>query len=89
MDWLSLLEKRDRFMVKVKTKALRTEIIDYDDEHNLFLVAVNAPPLEGKANAEVVRFFSKMLKKKVSIKSGQTSKTKLLIVSPRTSVLRR
>ncbi len=56
----------------------RTEIIRWDEERKAFRVNVKAPPDKGKANAEIVKYFSKKLKKKVVIKSGFTSKEKVL-----------
>ena len=48
------------------------------DQGDFFTVAVKAPPVEGKANEEIERYFSKLLKKSVVIKTGHTSKRKLL-----------
>ncbi len=56
----------------------RTEIKGWDEDRQAFRVNVKAPADKGKANAELVRYFSKRLKKKVSIKSGLTSKEKVL-----------
>ncbi len=62
----------------VKPNSPKTEIIRWDDEKNALRVNVHAKPEDNEANVEVVKFFSKLLKKKVSIKSGTRSREKLL-----------
>lgn len=47
-------------------------------------IRVKAPPVDGKANKEVIEFLSKYLglpKNKFAIKSGQTSKNKLIEIN--------
>lgn len=72
---------KERILIRVKTGCPRTEILDYLPAEELFLVAVKGQPVDGKANAEIERFFSKLLKKEVRIKTGRTAKKKLLVVS--------
>ena len=43
-------------------------------------VKIKAPPVEGKANKEVVKFFSKLLNAEVEIVKGETSREKDLLV---------
>lgn len=69
------------FKIVVKTGSPKTEITGYDESRKAVKVNVHAPPVEGKANVEVIKFFSKLLKKKVEIKSGKTSKEKLLKIN--------
>ncbi len=80
MDYLPLLKTKERLLVRVKPKSKKSEILNYDEETNTFLIAVKAPPEDGKANAELERYLSKLLKQPVRIKSGHTSKTKTLII---------
>jgi uncharacterized protein (TIGR00251 family) len=80
MNFPTLLEK-ERILISVKANARKTEIIDYREDEDLFLVAVNAAPVDGKANAEIEKYFSKLLKKTVKITSGKTSKKKVLVVN--------
>jgi uncharacterized protein (TIGR00251 family) len=61
-----------------KPNSPKTEIIGYDDSKKALRVNVHAKPDNNEANVEVVKFFSKLLKKKVIIKSGTRSKEKLL-----------
>lgn len=62
----------------VKTNSPKTEIIGWNEEKKALKVNVHAKPEDNEANIEVIKFFSKLLKKKVKIKSGTRSKEKLL-----------
>lgn len=66
--------------ILVKTNCRKTEITSYDTQNNALKVSVNAKPENNEANKEIIKFFSKLLKKKVSIKSGLRSKQKLLLI---------
>ena len=65
----------------VKPNAKKNEILGYDDNRKAVKVAIAAHAEKGKANLEVVKFFSRLLKRPVHIKSGLTSKEKLLKIS--------
>ena len=65
--------------IKVKTNQRFNKILGYDEATKTFKVAIHAKPENNKANEEVVKFFTKMLGRKVRIKTGFTSKEKLLI----------
>ncbi|MBT4540653.1 YggU family protein [Candidatus Woesearchaeota archaeon] len=62
----------------VKPNSNKSEIIGYDDSKQGVKVNIKAPADKNKANIEVVKFFSKLLKKEVKIKTGLTSKEKIL-----------
>jgi len=64
--------------VKVKPNSSKTEIEGYDDARKVLIVRVKAPPDKGKVNLELMKFLSKELGKKVSIKSGSRSRMKVL-----------
>ncbi|MFL6230056.1 MAG: DUF167 domain-containing protein [Pyrinomonadaceae bacterium] len=69
------------FAVRVVPRASRTEVAGMYD--GALRVRVTAPPVEGAANAELVRFVAKALgvaSRDVEIVSGHSSKTKLLRV---------
>jgi uncharacterized protein (TIGR00251 family) len=68
-----------RITIRAKPNSPKTEIVTYDDEKKAYKVNVHAPPEGGKANIEIVKFFSKLTKKKVRIVSGLTSKEKVLV----------
>ena len=68
----------NHLMIRAKPNSPKTEIIAWDDEKKLLRVNVHAKPENNEANIEIVKYFSKLLKKKVVIKSGLRSKEKLL-----------
>jgi uncharacterized protein (TIGR00251 family) len=70
--------KNNHLAIIVKTNSPKTEIIGWDDNKKSLKVNVHAKPEDNEANFEVIKFFSKQLKKKVIIKSGTRSREKLL-----------
>ncbi|MFA5797415.1 MAG: DUF167 domain-containing protein [Candidatus Woesearchaeota archaeon] len=64
----------------VKPSSSKTEIIGWDELRKALRVNIHAKPDNNEANEEVVKFFSKLLKKKVSIKSGTRSREKLIFI---------
>jgi len=69
------------FKVRVIPRASRTEIVGLIE--GALKVRLKAPPVDGAANEELVKFLSKKLgvsKGSVEIVAGQTSKTKRLRV---------
>ncbi len=77
MDIQSLINK-NILKIIVRPNAPTTKVKEYDKERQALKVDIAAPPDKDKANKEVIKFFSKLLKKKVSIKSGSKSREKLL-----------
>jgi len=67
--------------ILVKPNSKKNEVIGYDEGRGALKVAVKAPAEKNKANIEVVKFFSKKLKRKVRITSGLKSKEKILKIS--------
>ena len=66
-----------RFSVRVKPGARKNALVSFDSES--IVVRVAAPPVEGKANAELVSFLSGILgvpKSSVSIIRGHAARTK-------------
>jgi len=64
--------------VRVKPNSKKTRFVKEQD--GVLFVDISAPAENNKANIELVKFFSKNLKKKVRIKSGLTSKHKTLLI---------
>lgn len=62
----------------VKPNANKSEILGYDKNKEALKVAITAPAKDNKANKEVIKFFSRLYKKKVTILKGLKSKEKLL-----------
>lgn len=66
--------------VLVKPGKKNNYVLGYDYEKKVLVVEIKAPAQDNKANKELVKFLSKLLKKRVKIKSGHTSKIKTLLV---------
>lgn len=65
----------------IQPNSKKTEIQGIHD--NKLKVRIHSPPVDGKANEEVIRFFSKILeikKSHIDIVKGHTDKNKLLQV---------
>lgn len=77
---MNLNELKDKEYVKiiVKPNSAKNEIKAYDKEKDAFRVNISAPAEKNKANIEVIKFFSKLLKKKVIIARGLKSKEKII-----------
>jgi len=66
------------FKIIVKPNSPKSELLGYDKERQAYRVAIKAKPEDNKANIEIIKFFSRLLKKRVHIISGLKSKEKLL-----------
>lgn len=69
----------NRLRVIVRSNAPKTEIVGWDASRQELRVNIKAPPEKNKANKEIIRFFSKLTKKKAYIMAGARSKKKVLI----------
>jgi len=72
--------KNNCLKILVKPNSSSNEILGFDEEKQLLKVSINAPADKNKANLEVIKFFSKLLKKRVRIKSGLKSREKLVCI---------
>jgi len=70
--------KDNKIKVLVKPNSSKNEIVGFDSSRKGYIVRVKAVPDKGKANAELVKFLSKELGKKVEIVKGLKSREKLL-----------
>ncbi len=68
--------------VLVKT-GKKNQLHDYDKEKDAYPLDISAPPEKGKANIEIVKFLTRHFKKKVRIKSGLTSRRKVIVIEDR------
>lgn len=67
--------------VFVQPRASRTHIVGLHD--GMVKLAIAAPPVEGRANKEVVAFFSKLFavsKSDIQIVSGEHSRRKICVI---------
>jgi hypothetical protein len=74
-------EKSIKILVQVHPGAKRNEILRF--ENGIWHLKIAAPPIEGKANKELIDFLSEVLdvsKSRISIEKGATSHKKLVMV---------
>jgi len=62
--------KENKFKVIIKTKAIKNSFEGYDENKKAYKINIKAKPIEGEANKELIKFFSKELNKKIRIVSG-------------------
>ena len=72
--------KEDSFKIIVKPNSSKNELLGYDDVRGAYRVNIKAKAEDNKANIEIIKFFSRMLKKKVKIVKGLKSKEKVVKV---------
>lgn len=70
--------KETTFKIIVKPNSSKNEILGFDKERTAYRVAIHAKPEDNKANIEIVKFFSKLLKKKVRIIKGLRGREKVI-----------
>ena len=70
--------KNNRLKVKVRANSYENKILDYDEERDMLNVSIKAPAVKNKANLELIKFLSKLTKKRVNIIRGLNSKTKVV-----------
>ena len=70
--------KEKTFKVIVKPNSPKSKVVGFDKEREAYRVDIKAKPEQNKANIEVIKFFSKLLKKDVKIIKGLKSKQKVL-----------
>lgn len=78
------LDKTGNVTIKIQAKpgAKQNSITDMSDD--AVSVAISAPPVEGEANTELVKYLSSVLglrKSDVSLDRGSKSRQKLIVVS--------
>jgi uncharacterized protein (TIGR00251 family) len=70
--------KEKIFKVIIKPDSSVNEIVGFDKNKNAYIIKIKAKPENNKANLELIRFLSKILRKRVKIKSGFKSREKLI-----------
>ncbi len=64
--------------VLIKPNSPKNSILGFDSSKKALRISIKAVPEKGKANQELVKFVSKLLKKKVEIIKGLKSRDKIL-----------
>ncbi len=76
-----------KLLFRIKPNAKKSEFLEnFKNEHDelVYKVAIKAPPLEGKANAELIKFLSEKFEipqKDIDIIAGKTSVNKLVLIN--------
>ena len=78
---ISKLVKSNTITVIVHPKSPKNEVISYDSSRDAFKINIKAEPEKGKANAELMKFLRKLLKKDVEIISGHKGHNKVVRIS--------
>jgi uncharacterized protein (TIGR00251 family) len=69
--------------VILKPNSKENKIAGFDKDKDAYKIEIKAPAHENKANAELIKFLSKSLRKKVRILKGIKSREKLLEILPK------
>lgn len=72
------LAGKDSIKIIVKPNSAKNELIGFNEARKSYIVRIKAKAEKGRANSEIIKFFSKLLKKEVKIVKGITSKEKIL-----------
>lgn len=78
MDIFSHLSPSNSFSIIARPNAPETKIVKWDADKQAFRVDVAAPAEDNKANREIIKFFTRLLKKDVRIIRGATGKHKII-----------
>ena len=70
--------KENIFKIIVKTKAKKNELLGFNKEKHAYNLNIKAEAKDNKANKEIIKFLSKLLKKQVKIKTGLKNKEKII-----------
>jgi len=73
------LIKEDSFKIIVKPNSSRNKVLGYDKERESYRVNIKAKAEGNKANIEIIKFFSRLLKKRVKIVKGLKRKEKVIM----------
>lgn len=79
---LTVADNLITFAVRVQPRASRNEIVGQLDD--ALKIRLAAPPVDGQANEELIRLLARFFavsRAQISIRSGQTSKNKLIGIS--------
>ena len=68
----------NKFKVIVKPNSRENKIEGLNMDKNAYIISIKARPENNKANIQIVKFLSKLLKKKVKIVSGLKSREKII-----------
>ncbi|MBI2656455.1 DUF167 domain-containing protein [Candidatus Woesearchaeota archaeon] len=77
--------KETKFKIIAKPNSRENKIECFDKERNAYRISIKAKPENNKANLEIIKFLSKLLKRKVKIASGLNSREKIIEIVGQTN----
>jgi len=75
--------KQGIIKIILKPNSSKNKIKEFDSERNAYRIEIKAPAEDNKANIQLVKFLSNLLKKDVKIIKGFKSREKLIKISQR------
>jgi len=75
------MEFSNKFKIIVKANSKKNEVLGYDKIKEAYRISIKEKAEDNRANKEIIKFLSKLLKKKVRIVSGLKSKEKIIEVN--------
>lgn len=78
---LSDFIKNNHLVLIAKPNASKTEFLGYDAAREAVRIAVAAPPDDGKANKELLKFLKKELGRDCELIAGKTGRKKIVRLS--------
>lgn len=82
MSWLKIINDHLYLSVYAKPGASKNEITGLNADNSRICIKIKAPPVDGKANEELIKYLSKLFKvpkNSILINKGEASKQKTLI----------
>ena len=70
--------KEKTFKVIIKPNSSKNEIVGFDDNKKVYKINIKEKAEDNKANKGLIKFLSKVIGKKVRIKSGLKSREKII-----------
>ena len=71
--------QNNKLRIRVKPGSQKTEIVGWDETIQALKVNIHSKPEDNKANIEIMKLFSKLLKKKIAL-IGLKSRDKILVI---------
>ena len=72
------LKNKEYIKIIVKPNSNENKIVKYDKNREAYIVNIKAKPVKNEANKAIIKFFSKLLKKKITIVKGLKTREKII-----------
>ena len=78
---LTEMVRKKTFLVIIRPNARQNKVIGFNEMKRAYNIQIKGPPKDNRANTELVKFLSNLLKKDVVIVRGLRSKEKLIRIT--------